>query len=108
MMDIQTGPLLNDDTAPTLMVPGSGSGMSDVIGRRAVSDGTLDDHYEIVPTRPKTLNPNAPYWRVELAIDESKPPLMLVVIDSAVIGRGQSADINMDRYDNGEFGISRR
>jgi hypothetical protein len=97
-------PFLHDDTAPTLMVPGHHSGLHDVNRRQGASGG---DDYEQVPARPKHLN--GPRWRVELHSENATMlPLRLEIADAAVLGRGHTADIPLDRYDNGTLGISRQ
>lgn len=109
-MNGYTRPLMNiDDTAPTLMVPGHSSGLSEMGGRHSPAADLEGDIYEIVPTRPKRLAADSPRWRVEFSFeDPTHPPLMLEVIDSAAFGRGHTADISMDRYDKGNMGISRQ
>jgi hypothetical protein len=101
--------LFNDDTAPTILVPGRGSGLGEMGARHPMGDRVDTEHYMRVPVQ-RRAPVELPCWRVEFAFDDAMlPVLRLVVIDSAVMGRGKTADVNLEPYDEANtLGISRK
>jgi hypothetical protein len=100
-----------EDPGTTMTIHQRRSGLEEILRGRSSQVSEEGAGYDVIPARMAVLRPSPekPRWRIELAFDDpAVPPLHLEVAGDAVLGRGASADVNLDPFGATHYAVSRR